>query len=195
MKNVKLKLSLTIIAVIIVLALLAFGIYSIFIGFKYNWNTRVDLEYVPQEVTLRFEAKVNDNENVFISNAADGKFDNSHWLIASEDTTFTKTNQTITISLKFVNKCSSDLLIKINGIHYDSLNRFSTYLTNEQGSLIDNTLITKNVDGTGQFVTTLSGGVDEFVVINLNYTLIETSVPITGTDTDKQYLSIAIDLA
>ena len=201
MKNVKFKIVVTVLSILLVLAMLAFGIYATVVGFKYSWNTRLDLVYVPQEVTLRFEAKVKDNDNnsendnVFISNAADGAFDNSQWQISQEETTFSRDRQTITINLVFINKCSSDLLIKISGIHYDADKRFSTYLTDEEGTVIDDLLITKNADGTGEYVTTLTGGLDQRVEINLNYSLIETSIPITGEDYDKQYLAISIDLA
>ena len=191
MKKANLKLALSIIAILIVLVLIGTGITVSFIGYKYNWNTKVDLgAFVPSDVTLQFEAKINDNN--FVSFAEDGEFDNKVWEIPQEDTTFTKDNKEIKIEFKFINKCSSDLQIIITGIHYDAYKRFETYLTDEYGNRIDDSLIVKQADGKGVYTAQVVGGVDEYTIVNLNYKLIETTVPITGGLGDQQILSINI---
>lgn len=193
MKKTNVKLVLSIIAVDIVLSLIIFGVIASLISYKYSWNTKIDMTYVPQEVTLRFEGTVNDKQ--FISNAEDGQFDNSHWEISQSETTFTKSKRTIQISLKFINKCTSDLQIVISGIHYDSQNRFETYLTDKDNLRIDDSTIVKQADGTGTYIAFLQGGLDEYTVVTLNYYLIETTVPIEGSEQDKQNISISIDYA
>lgn len=190
MKNQTFKLVMTIISTIIVVALITFGIVISLLSFKYNWNSRVDLIYVPQDVTLRFEGKINDN--TFIASAENGSFDNTVWEIPQHDTTFSRNKLTITINLKFINKCSSNLQIVIAGIHFDNQNRFETYLTDENDVRIESSEITKQADGTGIFTTILAGGLDEQTSINLNYTLKETTVPIVGNENDRQNLAISI---
>ena len=193
MKKTNAKLAMTIISIVLVLLLIIFGIVLTFISYKYSWNTKIHMTYVPQEVALQFEGTVNDK--TFISKAENGEFDKPSWEIEQADTTFSVNKQTIQISLKFINKCSSDLSIVISGIHYDSQNRFETYLTDEDDIRINNQFIVKQADGTGVYVASLEGGLDNYTVINLNYTLIEKTVPIKGEEKDKQILSVAIDYA
>ena len=193
MKNSKLKLSLSIIAIILAVILLTIGIVVSLIGFKYNWNTMVDIKHVPKDVELSFEAKV--NQNTFSAYAKDGAFNNPSWYIPEEETTFSPTKQTIQIQFKFTNKCMTDLQIVISGIHFDQKNRFETYLTDENNMRIDDHYIVKQADGTGLYTFTVLGEYDAYQIVNLNYRLIEPSVNIAGDEGDKQIISINISEA
>lgn len=189
MKKQNLKLTLSIIACIIVGALIATGIILSLLSYSYSWNNRVDLIYVPQEAKLLFEGTAGDSQ--FVAQAENGAFDNGFWEIPTKDTTFTQNNNKVTISLKFTNKCTSRLKVSISGIHFDSKKRFDTTLTKNN---IEQQISENNTDKTGEYTFYLEY-FEDTVTIDLNYTLTEQTVRISGDTTDRQILAIRIDNA
>lgn len=187
MEKRRLKLALSIVSLVIVATLIVVGVVLSLISYKYSWNNRVDLVYVPQEAKLTIEATAGDSS--FVANAENGDFDHSFWEIPDVDTTFTQNNKKITISFKFTNKCTSKLKVTISGIHFDSKKRFET-------TVLDGTnfplTTSRQPDGTGECQIILES-YQSVSVVNLCYELKEETVRITGEASDNQNLSIRVD--
>lgn len=187
--NHKAKLITTIISVVLIAILLAFGIIISFIAYKYTWNSVVDLKYVPNDVSLKFEANVN-NSNSFVATANNGNFDNSIWEIPSEETTFTKQNKDIVLNFKFTNRSSAKLAINISGILDDSKQRFTTTALASNSTALN---MTKQPDGTMTLSSlVLENGEGQTLEFSLKYSLVKTNMSINGTPQDTQHLSITI---
>jgi FlaG/FlaF family flagellin (archaellin) len=189
MEKRRLKLALSIVSLMVVITLIATGVALSLISYKYSWNNRVDLEYVPQEAKLTIEGSAGDSS--FVANADNGQFDNGFWEIPNADTTFTQNNKKITISFKFTNKCTSKLKVTISGIHYDSKKRFETTVLDGSNFPIS---VNRQPDGTGECQITLES-YQSVSIVNLCYELKEQTVKITGDANDKQNLIIKVDEA
>ena len=187
MEKRRLKLALSIVSLVIVATLIVVGVVLSLISYKYSWNNRVDLVYVPQEAKLTIEGTA--GGSTFVANAENGEFDHSFWEIPDVDTTFTQNNKKITINFKFTNKCTSKLKITISGIHYDSKKRFETTVLDGSNLPLS---VSRQPDGTGECQITLES-YQSVSVVNLCYELKEQTVKISGDANDKQNLSIRVD--
>lgn len=187
MEKRKLKLALSIVSLIVVATLIGVGVTLSLISYKYSWNNRVDLEYVPPEAKLTIQGTA--GESSFTANADNGQFDNDYWEIPNVDTTFTQNNKKITISFRFTNKCTSKLKVTISGIHYDAKKRFETTVLDGSNLPL---LVNRQPDGTGECQITLEN-YESVSVVNLCYELKEETVRIVGDANDKQNLSIRVD--
>lgn len=192
MEKRKLKLALSIAAVVVVVCLIVTGVIFSFLSYNFSWNNRVDLVYIPDEAKLNFKGTVGTSR--FVAQAENGEFDYNFWNIPDEETTFTQNRKKITITLEFTNLCNKRLVVTISGIHFDAKQRFDTYATDGSNLPIQ---LTKQPDGTGecQLYLEIYETTGSTATINLNYELTEETVRINGTSEDKQTLAIRVDLA
>ena len=189
--NHKAKLILSIISVVLVALLLTFGIIISFIAYKYTWNSIVDLKYVPHDVSLKFEANIN-NKQTFTAIANNGNFDNSIWYVPTEETTFSKQKRDIVLNFKFTNRGSARLAVNVSGILDDSKQRFTTTALNSSGTELT---MAKQPNGTMTLSTIiLEGGEGQTIEFSLRYSLVKTNMSINGTENDTQHLSITISI-
>lgn len=189
--NHKAKLILSIISVVLVALLLTFGIIISFIAYKYTWNSIVDLKYVPNDVSLKFEANIN-NKQTFTAIANNGNFDNSIWYVPTEETTFSKQKRDIVLNFKFTNRSSARLAVNVSGILDDSKQRFTTTALNSSGTELT---MAKQPNGTMTLSTIiLEGGEGQTIEFSLRYSLVKTNMSINGTENDTQHLSITISI-
>ncbi len=189
--NHKAKLILSIISVVLVALLLTFGIIISFIAYKYTWNSIVDLKYVPNDVSLKFEANIN-NKQTFTAIANNGNFDNSIWYVPTEETTFSKQKRDIVLNFKFTNRGSARLAVNVSGILDDSKQRFTTTALNSSGTELT---MAKQPNGTMTLSTIiLEGGEGQTIEFSLRYSLVKTNMSINGTENDTQHLSITISI-
>lgn len=189
--NHKAKLILSIISVVLVALLLTFGIIISFIAYKYTWNSIVDLKYVPNDVSLKFEANIN-NKQTFTAIANNGNFDNSIWHVPTEETTFSKQKRDIVLNFKFTNRGSARLAVNVSGILDDSKQRFTTTALNSSGTELT---MAKQPNGTMTLSTIiLEGGEGQTIEFSLRYSLVKTNMSINGTENDTQHLSITISI-
>lgn len=187
--NNKVKLITSIITLALVALFLSFGIAVSLLKYKYPWNSAIDLIYVPNDVSLQFQAKI--NNDTFIANAEDGEFDRTRWEIPENETTFTKRNKDIKLNFTFVNKSSNRLSISIAGIIKDKKERFTTTALNESDATIP---LTDQPDGTMSLSNLiLEAGVGKTINFSLNYKLIKSNMNIGGPE-DKQTLAIKVEL-
>ena len=189
--NHKAKLITSIISVVLIAILLAFGIIIALLAYKYTWNSVIDLTYAPNDVSLTFEANINNNQ-YFVSEATNGVFDNQIWEIPNEETTFTKENRNVVLNFKFINKSNSKLEVNLSGIIKDSKQRFTTTALNSSGTEL---ILTEQPNGTMSLPSLeIEGGVGNTLEFSLKYTLVKTNMAILGNAEDTQHLSINIQL-
>lgn len=189
--NHKAKLITTIISVILTALLLTFGIIISFLAYKYTWNSVVDLKYVPNNVSLKLEANIN-NSNSFVATANNGVFDNSIWEIPAEETTFTKQKRDIVLNFKFTNRSRAKLAINVSGILDDSKQRFTTTALTSNSTALN---LTKQPDGTMTLSSlVLEEGEGKTFEFSLKYSLVKTNMSINGNAQDSQHLSITISI-
>lgn len=184
----KTKLITTIISIAVIIGLLGFGIFVSLVDFNYKWNSQVNLEYIPQEIDLTFQGKINGVEK-FTSTAEEGVFNNPSWTISQEDTTFSMDKTQIALSFKFTNNSHSKLLIQVSGILVDRYERFSTKARTENGWL------SLEEEGGAYSIRNLELLGNQEIEVTLLYTLEKYNVEVEGNDQDTQHLSIRIELA
>lgn len=186
--SLRTRLILSITSSFLVVILIALGVTSIFASNKFIWNSNVEIKNEGQNLNFQIDGLINGAQS-FNAISENGVIDNTNWEIPSSHTTFTKNNKTVIIQFVFTNKSSTELKISITGILIDSLGRFVTEATNESNMELEITKISAN---SGSLETILDGGIGKTKVINLNYTLINTNIPITGETTDTQSLLITM---
>jgi len=186
--SLRTRLILSLTSSFLVLILIALGVTSIFSSIKFVWNSNIDIRNEGQNLNFEIDGLINGAQS-FNAVSENGVIDNSRWEVPQTHTTFTKNNKSVILQFVFTNKSSTELKIVLTDILIDSLGRFLTQATNESNMELE---ITSTSLSAGSLETILDAGIGKTKVINLNYTLVKTNIPITGEDTDTQNLLITI---